>query len=137
VGAPSAEPALRGVRDGRRARGARPARGRRGPRAAGRAGGRRTGQSLGDMTGFVVRRIRAGDAALLREVRLRALKTDPESFGSTYKREAAYPGERWRERANADAAGGGVTTLPAPRDGEAVGPVTSGPGGHAPNRDRA
>jgi len=77
------------------------------------------------MTGIVVRRIRAGDAALLREVRLRALETDPETFGSTYEHEAAYPGERWRERANADAAGDEVTTLLAVRDDEAVGLVTS------------
>jgi len=77
------------------------------------------------MTRVVVRRIRSGDAALFRDVRLRALATDPESFGSTYEREAAYPSERWHERADADAAGDEATTLLALRDGEGVGLVTS------------
>jgi len=40
------------------------------------------------VTGVVVRRIRTGDAALLRDVRLRAPATDPESFGSTHARAA-------------------------------------------------
>ena len=77
------------------------------------------------MTGVVVRRIRSSDAALLRDVRLRALGADPESFGSTYEREAAFDEERWRERAEANAAGDEGTTLLALRGSEAVGLITS------------
>ena len=80
----------------RRARGRR-----RGARPAGRAVRRRARQPLVDLT--VVRRISPDDAELLRVVRLRALETDPLSFGSTYEREAAYPDERWREWAEARA----------------------------------
>lgn len=45
-----------------------------------------------------VRRLRAGEAGLLRDVRLRALRDAPMAFGSTTAREEAYgPGawERW------------------------------------------
>jgi ribosomal protein S18 acetylase RimI-like enzyme len=73
----------------------------------------------------VVRRIRPDDASLLRDVRLRALATDPPSFGSTHEREAAYPDERWREWCEGDAAGGEMTTLLALRGGEAVGLVAA------------
>jgi ribosomal protein S18 acetylase RimI-like enzyme len=58
-----------------------------------------------------IRRIASGDAALLREVRLRALRADPASFGSTYEREAAYNDERWEAWARAGAGGGDETTL--------------------------
>ena len=84
------------------------------------------------MTGVVVRRIRSGDAALLRDVRLRALATDPQSFGSTYDREAAFDEERWRLRAQGDAAGDETTTLLALRGAEAVGLVTAARDGDDP-----
>jgi ribosomal protein S18 acetylase RimI-like enzyme len=38
----------------------------------------------------------AGDLALLREVRLRALAESPQAFGSSYAREAAFSDEKWR-----------------------------------------
>ncbi len=52
-----------------------------------------------------VRRIRTGEAGLLRDVRLRALRDAPMAFGSTAAREEAYEPEAW-ERWAADAAGG-------------------------------
>ena len=35
----------------------------------------------------VLRRVRVGDGTMLRDVRLRALRSDPSAFGSTYERE--------------------------------------------------
>ena len=35
-----------------------------------------------------------------RDVRLRALGTNPEAFGSSFEREVAFPDERWVERAS-------------------------------------
>jgi ribosomal protein S18 acetylase RimI-like enzyme len=46
-----------------------------------------------------VRRIRADEAAQLREVRLAALARDPDTFGSTYERELAYEPSVWTNRA--------------------------------------
>ena len=63
--------------------------------------------------------------ALLRDVRLRALATDPASFGSTHEREAAYPDERWQEWCAGDAGGDEMTTLLALRGDTAVGLVAS------------
>jgi GNAT superfamily N-acetyltransferase len=71
----------------------------------------------------VIRRIRPGDEALLRDVRLRALATDPASFGSTYEREAAYADEQWQEWCTDDAAGDDMTTLLALDGEDAVGIV--------------
>lgn len=34
-----------------------------------------------------------------RDIRLRALETDPEQFGSTFERESTFPDDRWAERA--------------------------------------
>jgi ribosomal protein S18 acetylase RimI-like enzyme len=70
-----------------------------------------------------VRRIRPGDAALLRDVRLRALATDPQSFGSTYEREAAYADEQWQECCRGDAEGDEMTTLLALDGEQAIGIV--------------
>ena len=86
------------------------------------------------MTRVVVRRIRSGDAALLRDVRLRALATDPQSFGSTYEREAAFDEERWSRWAAGDAAGDERTTLLALRGSEAVGLITSARDDDHPSR---
>jgi ribosomal protein S18 acetylase RimI-like enzyme len=52
-----------------------------------------------------VRRVTSGDAAALRELRLRALQVDPVAFASSYQQEAAWPEERWHVWAAASAEG--------------------------------
>jgi GNAT superfamily N-acetyltransferase len=52
-----------------------------------------------------VRRLRAGEADLLRDLRLGALRDAPMAFGSTLAREEAYESEQW-ERWAADSARG-------------------------------
>ena len=52
-----------------------------------------------------VRRLRPDEHALLRDLRLRALRDAPLAFGSTLAREQAYEAEKW-ERWAADAARG-------------------------------
>jgi ribosomal protein S18 acetylase RimI-like enzyme len=42
-----------------------------------------------------IRRIRPEDALAVRNLRLRALATDPLSFGSTYEREVSRPDDTW------------------------------------------
>ena len=46
-----------------------------------------------------VDRIRPEDWPQLRDLRLRALREDPLAFGSSWRREHAFPQERWKERA--------------------------------------
>jgi ribosomal protein S18 acetylase RimI-like enzyme len=69
-----------------------------------------------------VRRVTAGEAELLRDLRLRALREDPLAFGSTYAREAQRPGAAW-ERWAAEAAAGEqqVVFLAEPEAGLAMG----------------
>jgi GNAT superfamily N-acetyltransferase len=66
------------------------------------------------------RRIEPGDAALLREVRMRMLLIDPASFASTHADEAALEEARWAERAELLSAGDDRTQLLAC---DASGPV--------------
>ncbi|HUP14792.1 MAG TPA: hypothetical protein VM848_01880 [Acidimicrobiia bacterium] len=47
-----------------------------------------------------IRRIRPTDAEALREIRLRALLSDPGAFDSNYERESQLPTEEWVRRAN-------------------------------------
>ena len=46
----------------------------------------------------MIRQIRAEEWEQLKEIRLRALRTDPAAFGSTLAREEAFPDETWRAR---------------------------------------
>ena len=46
---------------------------------------------------IAIRRASGRDALLVRDVRLRALGTDPASFGSSLEREQAYSDQRWQE----------------------------------------
>lgn len=52
-----------------------------------------------------IRRIRPGDGAMLRDVRLRALQTDPDAFGSSYEQESGRTEEQWERRAERAAGG--------------------------------
>jgi len=47
----------------------------------------------------VVRRLQLEEASALRDVRLRALRTDPSAFGSTWERENTLLEATWQERA--------------------------------------
>lgn len=60
----------------------------------------------------------------MRAVRLRALESDPSSFGSTHERELAFDAARWDEWASEDSAGGLYSTLLALAGDEAIGIVT-------------
>ena len=51
------------------------------------------------MARIVIRRVFAADAMTVRDVRLRALATDPKAFGSSYEKESAFPDALWIERA--------------------------------------
>jgi GNAT superfamily N-acetyltransferase len=51
------------------------------------------------MPKIVIRRVCAEDATMVRDLRLRALATDPQAFASSYAKEAAFPDVRWRELA--------------------------------------
>ena len=80
---------------------------------------------LGLVSEILIRRIAPSDSAILRRVRLRALATDPASFGSTYEREAAFPDQTWAERAARSAAGDDAATLLAISGDEPIGIVTA------------
>jgi RimJ/RimL family protein N-acetyltransferase len=48
-------------------------------------------QTVADIPGLQTRRLETSDAALYRDIRLEALKKNPEAFGSTFERENAQP----------------------------------------------
>ena len=69
-----------------------------------------------------VRRLGADEAALLRDLRLRALRDAPMAFGSTLAREEAFTPDVWATRAAAGAAGDQQVVLVAePEAGLAMG----------------
>lgn len=58
----------------------------------------------------------ANDALVFKEVRLRALRESPTSFSSTYAREAEFPDEEWRKRAEHSSGDGFVGFLAYEKD---------------------
>lgn len=48
--------------------------------------------------GISIRKLNEDDWRVFSEVRLRALRTDPQVFGSTYERESKFTEAEWRER---------------------------------------
>jgi RimJ/RimL family protein N-acetyltransferase len=48
-------------------------------------------QTVANIPGLQIRRLETSDAALYRDIRLEALKKNPEAFGSTFERENAQP----------------------------------------------
>ena len=77
------------------------------------------------MSELVVRRVDPSDVPAVKRLRLRALATDPASFGSTHEREAAFPERTWAERVERSSAGDEASTLLAFRGDEPVGLVTA------------
>jgi ribosomal protein S18 acetylase RimI-like enzyme len=63
------------------------------------------------------RRLRDGEAAQLRELRLRALRDAPAAFAATFEEGRAEPPERWTDWTSAGAAGETLVTVVAV-DGE-------------------
>jgi GNAT superfamily N-acetyltransferase len=68
-----------------------------------------------------IRRTQAGDERLLREVRLRALGTDPRSFGSTHDEVASRDDAYWRGWAISHSSGDDHCTFLALLEGRPVG----------------
>jgi GNAT superfamily N-acetyltransferase len=69
--------------------------------------------------GVDVRRIKADEWSLLRELRLRSLLDAPEAFGQRYENAAAEPEAEWRSAARASATGDRRAWFFA-RDGDAA-----------------
>jgi hypothetical protein len=70
------------------------------------------------LVGVEVRRVHAAEWKELREVRLRALADAPDAFASTLEREAAFPEDVWRQRAQG---GPGSANFIVREDGVGVG----------------
>jgi ribosomal protein S18 acetylase RimI-like enzyme len=70
-----------------------------------------------------VRRVRADEGPVLKQVRLAALVDSPSAFGSSYAAEVDQPDEHWASRAELGAAGERSVTFFAVDDGSVVGLV--------------
>ncbi len=60
-----------------------------------------------------LRRLREDETGLLRDLRLRALREDPQAFAASLEESRARPAERWDEWARAGAAGEAQVTVVA------------------------
>jgi GNAT superfamily N-acetyltransferase len=76
----------------------------------------------------VIRRIEAQDWELLRDVRLRALREDPDAFLATHAQESAFADEQWQGRATQTTGASFVVEGPAGgAEGLATGIVDADP----------
>ncbi len=73
---------------------------------------------------MAVERIRPNEWALLRDMRLRALRDAPEAFGQTYENAAAEPELEWRSAARAASSGDRRAWFFARADGPAASVAT-------------
>jgi ribosomal protein S18 acetylase RimI-like enzyme len=73
----------------------------------------------------VIRRVMADDGPLIKRVRLRALETDPLSFGSALASEVVFSDPQWAEWTSEGASGAETATLIAVRGQEPVGMVAA------------
>jgi ribosomal protein S18 acetylase RimI-like enzyme len=87
--------------------------------------------ALPDSFDVVIRAVQTGEAAQLREIRLRALLDSPDAFGSTHAREVQFSGEVWGLRAARSGEGKEDVTFVADDDGSWIGMVT----GHLDSED--
>jgi RimJ/RimL family protein N-acetyltransferase len=69
----------------------------------------------------MIRRVEAEDWELLRDVRLRALREDPEAFLATHAHESAFADEQWQERASQAHGGSFIALREGTPDGLATG----------------
>jgi len=71
-----------------------------------------------------IRRVRPDEWAALRDIRLRALETDPDAFGVTYATALAEDEATWRSRADRP---NGVAFVAVAANGRFVGMANGGP----------
>ncbi len=83
------------------------------------------------MTRIDVRSVQPDEWEALRDLRLRALATDPDAFGDTYERAVRDDAAAWRARADRP---DGATFVAVDEDGAFVGMASGGP---APSRPDA
>jgi hypothetical protein len=70
---------------------------------------------------MLVRRLRRGEGAVLRDVRLRALADSPDAFASSLAEETPHPAARWQAYADANEAAKRSVTIVAEERDECVG----------------
>lgn len=75
------------------------------------------------MSSIALRPLAQEDWAMYRDIRLRSLAQDPESFGSTYEREIIFSEAQWIERLDLNARNCAALPLVAEQDGKAIGLV--------------
>lgn len=73
------------------------------------------------MSKIKIRVLGSNDWPRYKDIRLASLMDSPDSFGSTYAREAASPDAEWQSRLDPDAGASNALPLVAEIDGDAVG----------------
>jgi ribosomal protein S18 acetylase RimI-like enzyme len=76
----------------------------------------------------MIRRVEADDWELLRDIRLRALREDPDAFLSTHAQESAFPVSQWQERASQANGASFIAVADGTAEGLATGIAAEDPG---------